>query len=243
MVLEEIYGAIKSKVPMSGNIGIIGLPGSGKSTFSFELQKYLSERNAAAIPWEGDIYSTSSRENRSAVMAPVISAKLQGIPYDKNWPERAYKYNIPLFSQHLQFFKRREEFSAFGLCHPKGKSLDMEVKVDFIDNPNKIRVKFDGTVSEYMGNEEYLLVDWALSTTEEIRRWLDFIIYVEADFDTRARRVKKRLLELPEPKTLDEQLFRDVEESQIVRYSVSQEFADIVLDNSDFLNRKLVRRN
>lgn len=239
MVFETICDAINQRTKNNPKniVGIIGLPGSGKSTLALELQNYFLKNNVAAVPWEGDIYSTSSRQNRSAVMSEINSKRLNGGNYDNSWPGRAYHYNLPLLAQHLDFFKVGKNFSANGLCHPKRKSLDLSIEMQFSEN--NIDVNFDGEKINYRGEKSLFLVDWALLTISSIRPKLDFTIYVNADFDVRAERVKKRLSELPEPKKLDEDFFRDVEEYQKIAFSVYPEFADLVLDNNNFSNRRI----
>jgi dephospho-CoA kinase len=240
---QQIHEAIRSKLKSEETslVGLVGLPGSGKSTLSRVLALDAKYSGLAAIPWEGDIYSTSSRENRTEIIRQEFYNKLnEGLPIDPDWPRKAYDYNIPLLVEHLAKLKNRTSFSAGGLCHPKRKSLDLEVAVDFSDK-EYVNLKIDGECTSYDGKPTWFIVDWALLTKNGIKERLDRIVYVKADYFERAARIRRRLSGLPLPLILDEDLFKSIEESQVRDFNIKEEVADIIIDNNDYNNPKIVK--
>lgn len=243
MEFEELYVQIKNRVADSAmsTIGIVGLPGSGKSTMSVNLGRYLATRNIAAVPWEGDIYSTSDRSNRTAMIKANYKDRIAaGQQVDPNWPRTAYHYDLDLMIKHFDKLKRREDFSAKGLCHPKRKSLDLEVSVNFSDQRN-MDVLFEDENFHYEGNSTWLLADFALLTKKEIRESLDVLVYVEAEYSIRADRIRRRLQSLPQPLTLEEDLFKSIESSQIRDFDVRPESCQILINNNDYDHPRIVR--
>ncbi len=243
MYLEALYEAIRVRLndAHTSNIGIVGLPGSGKTTISNNLGIYLGEQGIAAVHWEGDMYSTSSREQRTKVIEEEFrEKKRRGLPIDPDWPRKAYHYNIHLLVEHLNNFKNRKDFVASGLCHPKRKSLDLDVAVQF-DSPNSINIIMEGQTVRYKGNPTWVLADWALLTKQGIREHLDLLIYVGASYAIRAERIRKRLLGLPKPINLEEDLFKSIEPSQIRDFEVYPERTHILIDNNDYENPQIIR--
>jgi|SRR3989344_2942025 len=243
MNFEELYTQIRKRLDdsVSSTIGLVGLPGSGKTTMSVNLGRYLSTQNIAAVPWEGDIYSTSSRANRTAVIQREFRDRVAvGLPIDPNWPRNAYHYNIPLMIEHFDKLKKREDFLANGLCHPKRKSIDLGIEVHF-PNQRETDIRFEDDLLHYEGDETWILADFALLTKRGIREHLDLLVYVDAPYDVRADRIRTRLQNLPIPIIREENLSRSIEESQTHDFDVNPEVAQIVIDNTDFNNPRIVR--
>lgn len=243
MIYEGLFRELRNFLDLDSDslIALVGLPGSGKSTLSINFGKYAQEQQGiACIPFEGDIYSTSSRENRNAMIETHWRTPVrEGGTIDPDWPRQAYHYNIPLLSEHLQKFKRRENFAARGLCHPKKKSLDLELQVKFLDY-STVDVKLDNEKSTYTGHPTWLLADWALFTKQGVREKFDTIVYVDASFDVRAARIQERLSKLPKPIKREEGLLESIEASQIHDFDIYPDLAHIVIDNNDYSNPKII---
>lgn len=244
MDFKELYEAVRARIATKPTIviGIVGLPGSGKSIISTNLGSYLtSNQHIAAIPWEGDMYSTSSRENRTTMIKQHFKDKLaKGEAVDPDWPRLVYCYNFPLMVEHFDNFRRREGFSAKSLCHPKKKSLDLRVQVSFEDEKDT-EVIMDEERKVYSGYSTWVLADFALLTKGGIREKLDVLVYIDAPYDVRAGRIRTRLQNLPQPLVLDEDLFKSIESSQARDFEVNPEFAQIVVDNTDYHKPRIIR--
>lgn len=243
MNFGNLYEVIERRIGPKGTkvIGIVGLPGSGKSTLSANFAAYLSSHDVAAVPWEGDMYSTSDRANRTAMIKMHYRDKLNaGLPVDPDWSRQAYHYNLELMCRHFDKFRMREGFLSERLCNPKRKSLDLRVRVDFPDL-RKTRVLFEQEKIDYEGGSTLFLADFALLTRSDMREKLDLLVYVGAPYNVRADRIRNRLSRLPAPLPLDEDILKSIEASQVRDFEVYPERAHIVIDNTNFNSPRIVR--
>lgn len=242
MIFEEIYKLIRKKIPEKNQetllIGIYGMPGAGKSEFSKEFARYLEGKRLTVIHWNCDIYTKKSREQRDEVMKNVRALKSIG-QKDLEWPLKAYGAHIDIAAEHMKKMKNRENFFAEGLCNHATKKLNLRLGVTFREK--NLEIVYDESVSLYDNQKVCFLIDWAFLGCKQLREKFDFLIFLKADFDTRLQRAKNRGLNLLKPIQVDEELFRDVDIYQGENFEINERYADVIIDNVDFNNRKMQR--
>lgn len=240
MVFEELHKQIAAKATKEVTvIGISGMPGSGKTTLNNALGEHFRKEGYTVINWEADIYSTTSRDHRNKVMQEVREKKEKNQPVG-DWPKEAYKYNFNLLRKHIQQLQNKESFSAENLCNPQTKNLDLKLHVTFSDIIKITKEAEETEEQEHPQGKIIIFIDSSLLGTPELKDLFDMIIYLQASFETRFSRVAKRGRELKRPIIVQEDFFREVEESQTKEFNITPEYAHIIIDNENPENRKII---
>ena len=76
----------------------------------------------------------------------------------------------------------------------------------------------------------------------EHREFFDYIIFLNAEYTTRFNRILDRNNKLPFPAKIKENLFKNVEDGLSLDHNLSEKHAHIIIDNNDFENRTITKR-
>jgi len=243
MVYEELYKLIREiKKEEPGEVvvvGFYGLPGSGKSFLNEGFSKYLSEKGISALSIDGDIYTSTSREDRNKVFDYIRKLRSKGED-DPSWVGKAYRYNLDLMKKHIIKLKNKEGFNESGLCNPKTKNLNLSMGIQFVDS--EIEFSFGDNKKRYSNDRVWLLIDWAFLSTERLRDCFDIMIFVDSKFETRLKRVVEKGRNAKKPVLIEQRFFKDVDEYQSKEFGLDKEMADIIVNNNDFSDIKLTRQ-
>lgn len=232
-IFEDLYEMLKSRGEKRMIIGVVGFVGSGKTYFARELEHFLKGKKINSISMNMDIYNSSTRSERNDIISSLKNN------YNPNWPRKAYSQNSELIKNHLKNIRQKKSFSAQGLCNPMTKELNFPVEFFFGGKATMIK----------MGDEEHNFENenlWVLCDGVKIIKYeelLDCIIFVKADYQTRFNRLLERNNKLPSPANIRKDIFDDVERNLILDHELDEKNADIVLDNNDFNNRRIIKQS
>jgi len=229
---SDLYEILKRKEKPKMIIGITGFVGAGKTFFAKEFAQFLKEKDINATPFSMDIYNSSTRSDRNAVIASLNKK------YDLNWPRRAYPQNAELIKNHLTNIKQEKSFSANNLCNPLTKELDFPIEFSF--GKDFITIKLGNEVNKYNKNNLRVLCDGVKLI--KYKDFLDSIIFLRARHETRFNRILERNKTLSSPANIRRDLFDDLEENLILDYDLKEENADIIVDNDNYNDRKIVKQ-
>lgn len=232
MVFNSLYEILKNPQKPNLIIGITGFVGSGKTFFSKEFTEFLKKKNLDAIPFNMDIYNSTNRDERNRIISSLDKK------YDSCWPKKAYAQNHELIRDHLTKIKQEQNFLADNLCNPQTKKLDFQVR--FLFNESQINVKFGGNEKDYNRDHYWVLFDGV--KIMEHREFFDCIIFLDANYQSRFNRLLARNKKLPSPANIKENLFKDVEMGLRRDHHLNKEYANIIIENNNFLNRKIIKK-
>lgn len=227
----KIYEILKSKGKPKMIIGITGFVGSGKTFFAKKFGQFLKEKNINSIPFSMDIYNSSTRSDRNAVIE-FLTKK-----YDPNWPRRAYPQNAELIKSHLTNIRQEKNFSAHNLCNPLTKELDFSI--EFLFDGDFTTIKLGNEENKYNKNNLWVLCDGVKLI--KYKDFFDSLIFLRAEHKTRFNRILERNKSLPSPANIRKDLFDDLEKNLILDYDLREEHANIVVDNDNFNDRKIAK--
>ena len=213
-------------------IGVTGFVGSGKTFFSKEFAQFLNEKNINSINFNMDIYNSTTRAERNEIISSLDKK------YDPFWPKKAYAQNHDLIREHLTNIKQEKSFSADNLCNPQTKELNFAIK--FLFNKDSTIVNFGENENQYKGNNSWVIYDGV--KIMEHREFFDYIIFLNAEYTTRFNRILDRNNKLPSPAKIKENLFKNVEDGLSLDHNLSEKHAQIIIDNNDFENRTITKR-
>ncbi|MCH7568938.1 MAG: AAA family ATPase [Nanoarchaeota archaeon] len=230
-VFSDIYETLKSKGKRKMIIGITGFVGSGKTFFAKEFVQFLKEKKINSLHFRMDIYNSSTRSDRNAVIASLKDK------YDPNWPRRAYPQNTNLIKNHLTNIKQERSFSAPNLCDPATKKLDFPI--EFLFSKEITTIKLGKEENKYDKNNLWILCDGVKLI--EYKDYLDCIIFLRAEYETRFNRLLERNKSLPSPANIRKDLFDDLENNLILDHDLKEEHANIIVDNDNYNDKKIVK--
>ena len=86
---------------------------------------------------------------------------------------------------------------------------------------------------------KWILIDGVYIGRSDVRDHLDFLIYIDSDYEKRFSRIKNKLLEREKSIKLEEDLFYAVDIYQKEHLEINTLHADLVIDNNDFSKRRV----
>ncbi len=232
MVFEELHKILRKNGKQKMIIGVTGFVGCGKTSFSREFSEFLKERNIDAIHLNMDIYNSTTRAERNEIISSLEKE------YDPFWPKKAYAQNHQLIREHLNNIKQERSFSADNLCNPKTKELNFAMGFSF--NGEHTTIKLGGEERGYKKDNLLVLCDGV--KIMEHKEFFDYIAFLRVDYITRFNRLLDRNRKLPSPAKIKESLFRDVDIGLSRDHYLNEEYANMIIDNNDFYNRKIVKQ-
>ncbi|MDP2672769.1 MAG: hypothetical protein Q8O84_03070 [Nanoarchaeota archaeon] len=232
MVLNYLYEKLRKNGKPKMMVGVTGFVGSGKTFFSKEFAQFLKEKNINAIHFNMDVYNSTTRTERNDIISSLNKK------YDPFWPKKAYAQNSKLIKKHLTNINQEKSFSADNLCDPQTKELNYSIK--FLFNKDSTIIKMGENENKYGGDNSWILCDGV--KIMEYKEFFDYIIFLDAKYITRFNRILDRNKKLPSPAKIQEILFKDVEEGLSRDHGLSEKHAQIIIDNNDFEDRKIIKK-
>ncbi len=232
MVFEELYKILEESGKQNMMVGVTGFVGSGKTYFAKEFSEFLKEKNIDAIHFNMDVYNSTTRTERNEIISSLDKK------YDPFWPKKAYAQNHQLIREHLTNIKQEKSFSANNLCDPQTKELNFAMGFSF--NGEYTTIKLGGEEREY--KKDNLLVLYDGVKIMEHKEFFDYIAFLRVDYIARFNRLLDRNRKLPSPAEIKESLFRDVDIGLSRDHYLNEEYANMIIDNNDFYNRKIVKQ-
>ena len=231
MVFNDLYEILRKKEKQKMIIGVTGFVGSGKTCFAKEFMQFLNEKNINSIHFNMDVYNSSTRAERNAIISSLDKK------YDPFWPKKAYAQNYVLIREHLENIKQEKSFSVDNLCDSQTKELNFSMRFSF--NGDYTTIKFGKEESKYKKDNLWVICDGVKII--EHREFFDRIIFLDADYKTRFNRLIERNKTITSPANIKENLFRDVDVSLSRDHNLNKEYAHIIIDNNNFYNRKITQ--
>lgn len=232
MIFEDLYEILIKKEKQRMIIGVTGFVGSGKTSFSREFAQFLNEKNINSIHFNMDIYNSTTRAERNEIISSLDKI------YDPFWPKKAYAQNHDLIREHLTNIKQEKSFSVNNLCNPQTKELNFAIK--FLFNKDSTIVNLGENENQYNSNNSWIICDGV--KIMEHKEFFDCIIFLNAEYATRFNRILERNNKLPSPAKIKDNLFKDVEDGLNLDHGLSEKHAHIIIDNNDFENRTITKR-
>jgi len=246
MVFDEVFDHVRGRRPEDPRevvtLGVAGLTGSGKTKFSEQFSSYLDERAISAVSWHCDSYHVNSREKRDTIRSEVDRLEKETGRRDPNWMPRAYPSREDLMLHDLISIKRRENFSRPELFNSQTGNLDLTMGVNFFDD-GKFEVRRNEESTQYENPMAWFLFDCAYVGSDPIREQLDLLLFLGAERETRIGRVIYRCEHLEKPFTPKRKNIIEADDWVQRDYGTYEDIADIVIDNNDYDNRRIVRIN
>jgi len=230
-LFDRLYKRLKDKGNERRIIGILGLVGSGKSHFTDEFVQFLKRKGIDALHLNMDIYNSSTRAERNRIVEALRKN------YDPNWPRKAYPQDETLIKDHLTNIREGKNFLTHNLCDPSTKELSLSMK--FLFEKNKIKIKIGNEEHEYNSSRLWILCDGVKLL--KYREHFDCTIFIKSSPEIRFNRLLERNKMLASPANIRWDLFDDVERNLIEEYLLDEKNTDIVVDNNDFNNRKIIK--
>lgn len=237
MVYEQVFNSLRNSVDYSPKevvlIGVLGKQGAGKTWFNREFSEFLADKDLRAIEWNADMYTTLTRPEKRELMKGLRGK-------DPDWVGKVFcNYDKPRALDHMVRLRNREGFSSEGMYNQKTGEIDLGIKVDFSKGSMNLDVD-EQSVTEY--GPLWVLFDSDFLSEDQFRRNLEGVVYLDAPREVRIKRVAERCRNLNPPFELDNELFNEIDdwmEKYFVRHQTPRN-GDIVVDNTDFSNRKVV---
>ncbi len=195
---------------------ISGLYGTGKTEFCKELFSHLMDEKCRPVHVHTDMYFVYSRSERNKILEEFK----QRNEYEQRQSE-AHILNTELMLEHLLMMKQQKPIRAQGLYRRETGEKDLSIDFTFDDNPC---VLYDGM--------------WILD--EPLREYYDSVLFLIAPCDVRMRRVVNRAGRQMKPYNITAQLFKDVNTFTTKYFVEKWQSTDLLIDNSDYDNRKIV---
>jgi len=206
-----LYIQLKKHKPI--RVAINGIEGTGKTVFADKLTKYLNSLNVEAIQVsiDGFHFNTEARYKQGKNSAKGY--------YEDSYDEIAFVNNVLKSTQ---------------LETPRYTPATHDLFTDEYLNLKPIEIK----------NNTVTITDGAYLFKPNYRNHWDLKIYLKADFKTAMKRGVERDKELLGGVTATETKFKERyhKASQIyLRENNPEDIADIIIDNSDFNDLKVIK--
>ena len=231
MVFNGLYEILRKKYKQKKIIGITGFVGSGKTFFANEFSEFLNKKTIDSVHFNMDIYNSTTRTERNEIISSLDKK------YDPGWPKKAYAQNSKLIREHLTNIKQEKSFFANNLCDSLTKELNFSI--DFSFNGKYATIKLGKEKEKYEKNNLWVLCEGV--KIMEYKEFFDCIIFLNAKYTTRFNRILERNKMLPSPAKIKENLFKDVENGLSFDHSLNEKQAQIIIDNNNFYNRKIIK--
>ena len=223
MVLEEVFDRVRSAYTPDSNasivIGVAGYTVSGKSTFLVNFSDFIKRRGISTTTLSSDLYHVHPRDVKKSMFG---QAKSSGANLIDVYAE-AYQHDIATMRENLNMVRERRSFSQKALYNGESGQKDAELKIDFSGR-----------------GENWTLFEGVYILVPQIRDLVDKVIFLKTTTEERHKRVERRALKRANPIQVDNSIMLAGDEMNRRWLGENIGPTDIIIDNNDYDNPKLV---